>query len=386
MHHSGFHDPVLVALSVLLAIVSSYTALDLFSLARTLSATPRRFWLLAAAVAMGGGIWAMHFVAMLAFSLPGMAFRYDFKLTALSFVLPIAVTGLAFHVVADKTGRAAPLMPSRALMGVGIALMHYTGMAAMRMEGDLHYDAVWVVVSILIAVGAATAALWIASQDTRAASRLGAAVVMGFAIAGMHYSAMQGLVLSPSSAEHAMGGMEMTGVAGWITAVTLLILLLATSAAAFDRRLASRTELEAAKLKASEERFRLLLKSITDYAVFMLDRNGNVANWNTGAQRIKGYSEGEIVGRHFSNFYTLEDRETGLPSRALRLASEEGRFEHEGWRLRKDGTRFWASVVIDPVRDDAGELIGYVKITRDITERKKAQEALEEAREALFQA
>jgi PAS domain S-box-containing protein len=139
-------------------------------------------------------------------------------------------------------------------------------------------------------------------------------------------------------------------------------------------------------LKESEQRFRLLVQGVTDYAIYMLDPQGYVTNWNAGAQRIKGYAESEIVGRHFSQFYTDHDRATELPWRALETAAREGKFEAEGWRLRKDGTRFWASVVIDPIRNDQGELIGFAKITRDITERRQAQEALEQAQAALFQA
>jgi PAS domain S-box-containing protein len=139
-------------------------------------------------------------------------------------------------------------------------------------------------------------------------------------------------------------------------------------------------------LRESEERFRLLVQGVTDYAIYMLDPQGHVTNWNAGAQRIKGYAESEILGCHFSQFYTDEDLATELPRRALETAAREGKFEAEGWRLRKDGTRFWASVVIDPIRNDRGELIGFAKITRDITERRHAQEALEHAQAALFQA
>ncbi|WP_262272931.1 hybrid sensor histidine kinase/response regulator [Microvirga yunnanensis] len=139
-------------------------------------------------------------------------------------------------------------------------------------------------------------------------------------------------------------------------------------------------------LKESEERFRLLVQGVTDYAIYMLDPQGHVTNWNPGAQRIKGYAESEILGKHFSQFYTDEDRATELPRRALETAAREGKFEAEGWRVRKDGTRFWANVVIDPIRNDRGELIGYAKITRDITERRATQEALEAAQLALFQA
>ena len=147
------------------------------------------------------------------------------------------------------------------------------------------------------------------------------------------------------------------------------------------------TERKAAEvvLKRSEEQFRLLVQSVTDYAIYMLDATGHVASWNLGAQRIKGYTAAEIVGADFSRFYTQEDRNNGLPEKALATATREGRFEKEGFRVRRDGTAFLAHVVIDAIRDEAGTLLGFAKITRDITERKLAQQQLEEAREALFQ-
>jgi PAS domain S-box-containing protein len=134
-----------------------------------------------------------------------------------------------------------------------------------------------------------------------------------------------------------------------------------------------------------EEQFRLLVQGVTDYAIYMLSPEGLVTSWNAGAERIKGYRSDEIVGKHFSQFYTPEDREQGRPQQALETAVREGRFEYEGWRVRKDGTRFWSHVIIDPIRDDQGELLGFAKITRDVTERKTNQEALDRAREALFQ-
>ncbi len=136
----------------------------------------------------------------------------------------------------------------------------------------------------------------------------------------------------------------------------------------------------------SERRFRLLVQNVTDYAIFMLDTEGRVANWNAGAARIKGYAAAEIVGRHFSTFYTPEDVERRLPWAVLDTVRRDGRFEAEGWRVRKDGSRFWANVVIDAVRDDNGALIGFAKVTRDLTERREAQLELERSREQLFQA
>ncbi|RYE04342.1 MAG: PAS domain-containing sensor histidine kinase, partial [Sphingomonadales bacterium] len=141
------------------------------------------------------------------------------------------------------------------------------------------------------------------------------------------------------------------------------------------------TERRAAEqeLRASEERFRLLVQSVTDYAIYMLDPTGHVSSWNAGAERFKGYAADEIMGAHFSRFYTEEDRATGLPARALATAEREGRFEAEGWRLRKDGSRFWASVIIDSIRSDAGELLGFAKITRDLTEKRAIEEQLRQS-------
>ncbi|MBY3182832.1 PAS domain S-box protein [Rhizobium sp. 25PS6] len=147
------------------------------------------------------------------------------------------------------------------------------------------------------------------------------------------------------------------------------------------------TERRAAEkaIRQSEEQFRRLVQGVSDYAIYMLDPEGNVSSWNFGAERIKGYRPQEIIGRHFSTFYTPEDREAGLPETALGIARAEGRFEREGWRVRKDGTRFWASIVIDAIRDEEGDVIGFAKITRDITEKMETQRALEQAREELFQ-
>ena len=144
-----------------------------------------------------------------------------------------------------------------------------------------------------------------------------------------------------------------------------------------DRYLASLTD---------EGRYRLLIEAVTDYAIYLLDPFGIVTTWNPGAQRFKGYTAREIIGQHFSRFYTEQDKEAGVPVRALETAKREGKFEAEGWRVRKDGSRFWAYVVIDAIRHPSGEVVGFAKITRDLTERKQAEEKLEKAREFSLQA
>src|SRR5579871_695780 len=162
---------------------------------------------------------------------------------------------------------------------------------------------------------------------------------------------------------------------------TLEARLLALNESMEDRIRERAHELEASyvRLHESERRFRLLVESVTDYAIYMLDPRGNVVNWNPGAERLKGYSSQEVLGQNFSRFYTPEDRTAGLPQRVLATASTGGKYEGEGWRIRKDGTRFWASVVVHCIHDADGQLLGFAKITRDLTERRNADEQLRQA-------
>ena len=152
--------------------------------------------------------------------------------------------------------------------------------------------------------------------------------------------------------------------------------------ATLEQRIEQRTEqIRAAfsELEQSERRFGLLVQGVTDYAMCMLDANGTITNWNAGAERIKGYTAHEIVGRHFSCFYTDPDQQAGMPAHTLQVAASAGRFEAEGWRVRKDGSEFWASIIVDAIHDDQGRLIGFAKVTRDLTEKRAVEEQLRQA-------
>jgi PAS domain S-box-containing protein len=162
-------------------------------------------------------------------------------------------------------------------------------------------------------------------------------------------------------------------LAFWGTIAALLVALLATLSIFYRQQ--RRRELAERELLESERRFHLMADSVTDYAIYMLDPQGRVQSWNPGAQRIKGYAPEEIVGQHFACFYPPEDREAGKPAHALQVAAAEGRFTEEAWRLRKDGSRFWASVTMTPLKDAQGRITGYAKITRDLTERMEAERA-----------
>src|SRR5580704_17356268 len=198
---TGTHDPYLVALSILVASFASYTALDLGGHVGSARGFARRVWLAAAALTMGGGIWSMHFVAMLAFVMP-MPMSYDIGLTTLSLLVAVFVTGGGFYIISRQSALPFRLVLSGTFMGLGIVAMHYTGMAAMRGRADVSYDRLFVLLSLVIAIGAATAALWLSFRTTDLWQKLAAAVVMGLAISGMHYTAMRAAIFAAHGPVH----------------------------------------------------------------------------------------------------------------------------------------------------------------------------------------
>jgi NO-binding membrane sensor protein with MHYT domain len=223
---TGTHDPYLVALSILVASFASYTALDLAGHVGAARGLARRSWLVAAAITMGGGIWSMHFVAMLAFIMP-MPMSYDIGLTALSLAVAIFVTGGAFYIISRQSASPLRLVLSGIFMGLGIAAMHYTGMAAMRGPAELSYDRLFVGLSLVIAIGASAAALWLAFRTTDLGQKLVAAVVMGLAISGMHYTAMRGAIFTAHGPVHEAqvnAGLGQANLALAVAGITFAIL------------------------------------------------------------------------------------------------------------------------------------------------------------------
>ena len=239
---TGTHDPYLVALSILVASFASYTALDLSGHVEAARGFARRVWLVAAAITMGGGIWSMHFVAMLAFIMP-IPMSYDIGLTALSLVVAIFVTGSGFYVISRESGSPLRLVLSGIFVGFGIAAMHYTGMAAMRGHAELSYDPLFVALSLIIAVGAATVALWLAFRTTDLGQKLAAAVVMGLAISGMHYTAMRAAIFTAHDPAHEAQAtsLDQTSLALAVAGITFVILALASLASLFERKRAEET-------------------------------------------------------------------------------------------------------------------------------------------------
>src|SRR6266849_9632407 len=235
---TGTYDPYLVALSILVACFASYTALDLSAHVGPARGSARRVWLVAAAFTMGGGIWSMHFVGMLAFIMP-TPMSYDIGLTILSLVVAIFVTGGGFYVIGRQSASPLRLVLSGISMGLGIAGMHYTGMAAMRGHVELSYDPLFVALSLVIAIGASTVALWLAFRTTDLGQKLVAAVVMGLAVSGMHYTGMRAAIFTAHGPLHEAqvnASLDQTSLALAVAGITFIILALASVASLFERK------------------------------------------------------------------------------------------------------------------------------------------------------
>jgi len=243
---AGTYDPYLVALSIMVAALASYTALDLGGRVAAARGLGRPVWLAAAAITMGGGIWSMHFVAMLAFIMP-TPMSYEIGLTTLSLVVAIFVTGGGFYVISRHSGSPLRLVLSGIFMGLGIAGMHYIGMAAMREHVELSYDRLFVALSLIIAIGASTAALWLAFRTTDLGQKLIAAAVMGLAISGMHYTAMGGTTFAAHGPVPAARGydLDQTNLALAVAGTTFVILASALIASLSEQKRAEEALREA---------------------------------------------------------------------------------------------------------------------------------------------
>lgn len=378
--HGSYH-PVLVVLSVGVAILASFTALNLAGRLLVADRAARRWWLLAAALALGGGIWSMHFVGMLAFIMP-MPATYDVWLTLASLILPVLVTGAGLHTVSRFGNGWRPLAAAGLLAGLGVVVMHYSGMAAMRMPGvTIGYDRLLVVASIVIAVVAATAAFWLAFRTSALWERVAAAVVMGFAIAGMHYTAMAAarFTLSDHQAAVTAPGIEPGILAVAVVSATSILLLLGLLTAFFDRKLATLTAREAAALTQSEERHRALIRNASDI-VAILDPEGLFVYEGSSARNVLGYGTDDLLGRLLTDFVPAEQI-GGVQRFLASLLDQPGtQLQFELGMRHRDGT--WRSFeVIGKNLVDEPAIAGIVINLRDITERKLLVAALEKLSE-----
>ena len=394
----GYYSPSLVALSIAIAILASYTALDLANRVKEDASNPRKSWawLIAGALAMGSGIWSMHFIGMLAFHLP-TAVAYDLPITVLSLIIAIAVSAVALGVFRQSDLRVKNLLGCALLMGIGIAAMHYTGMIAMRMSPAIEYDPVLFVASVLIAIVASAAALWIAFMLRRSFARLAivaklaSAGVMGIAIAGMHYTGMAAARFPPDSiclAAGAGGGISNTTlglvIGGFAMAILSFTLILST----LDGHFAVKNARLAASLQIAKDSADKALRELSNANII-------VQNSPVVLYRLKGEPSFPLI--YISHNITKLGHEpqslVASPHWAERLIHPEDQAkvgeamertlnkDAEGatieFRLRTgDGTLRWVENRYIPVRDKEGRLIEVEGIIIDITERKAAEDKI----------
>ncbi|UAJ09983.1 diguanylate cyclase [Polymorphobacter megasporae] len=365
----------LVALSISVAVFGSFTALNLAGRIATAEASARRWWIFAAATALGGGTWAMHFVGMLAMDLPAV---YGVNLTLVSFLLPIVVSGIGLHVVARFPGNRVALACSGLFVGCGVAAMHYTGMAAMKIPGVVvRYDERLVAASICIAIAAATLALWLAFRARGSLQRFVAAVVMGAAISGMHYTGMAAAEFVVTHQPAAVAGpvIPRAVVAFIVSGAATFLLLLALVTAFFDRKLAALTIHEVEALKESETRYRLLIENASD-VIGVLDSNGRFVYESSSALSVLGYATDEIIGRHLTDFVPVDSRDAAQRFLGRVLERRDGPATSELLLFQKSGDRRVFEVVATNLLDTP-PISGIVVNLRDITERTQLVAQLE---------
>ncbi|WP_404333465.1 EAL domain-containing protein [Sphingomonas sp. MMS12-HWE2-04] len=363
------HDFRLVVLAGLICIAASMTAVTLLRHARQETANGRVRRICWAGLASGFGIWATHFIAVLGYD-PGIVVGYEARATFLSLLVSVAATTSGF-LLAFSSRRLGTRCLAAAIVGGGVAAMHYLGMQAVEVAGHFTWSAPYVIASLPLAIVPMIPALGLALDRRSVPSAIFAGLLFVAAILSLHFTGMAGMGLMPDS--------ELENPSTLLSSLSMAI---AVAGAAFSflaigmmsALLSGRAR---AAIAAREREFRVLVQGISDCALYMLSAEGRVVSWNAGAQRLKGYTAAEAIGLALPAFYSPEDAAAGLPARAMEIARREGKFSGEGWRYRKDRSRFWAHVTIETVRDANGKFFGFAKITRDMTRFKEDQDRLE---------
>ena len=394
-------------LSYSVAVIASHVTLELAGRLRDPLTRAPMLWLIGGALSMGTGIWSMHFIGMLAFDLP-IAVLYDLGLTTLSWAIAVAVSGFALQIVRRGVASTHKLMLPGLFMGIGISAMHYTGMAAMQMSPGIRYDPLLFVLSVLIAIVACMAALWIAFNlckarpDLFALSKVCAALVMGAAIVGMHYTAMAAANFDPDSVCLARGPLiDVMWMAYTLGSFTILFLTATILISIYDARLASalarsaqqlrqaneelerRVEERTVNLAREEARKGAILTAALD-CIISADATGVFTEFNPAAERTFGYSRAEAIGRKLTDLIIPPEHRAacteGLNHFLVTRLSHMVGNRIEVTVMRKNGEHFPAELAIFDVEVD-GEVF-FTAYLRDITERKEAERNLQSAKEA----
>jgi two-component system sensor histidine kinase/response regulator len=381
----GSYDYRLVGLSVLIAALASYAALDLAARVTAAQGRIQFAWLLGGATAMGTGIWSMHYIGMLAFSLP-IPVLYDWPTVLLSLLAAVFTSAIALFVVSRRRMGLPAAAVGSVIMGAGIATMHYTGMAAMRLSAMCHYSSGLVTLSVVLAIVISLVALWLTFRlrdDVKGKwlPKIASALLMGAAIPVMHYTGMAAAGFTSTgeapNLSHAVS-VSSLGVTG-ITIVTFMVLGLAVLTSVIDRRFSV--------LESSEEQLRLIFNTALD-AVITMNAEGRITNWNPEAEKTFGWSSEDVLGRRLYEVIIprphRESHERAL-QRFLGTGEETMlRQRTEITALHRDGHEFPAEMAISPVKF-GGQWI-FSSFMRDIAEHKREQEELLNAKQAAEEA
>lgn len=364
LEHS--HDMRLVGFAVFIGVATGCLTTLMLRFLSGEGKARRKHWLAICAMLTGFGIWATHFIAMLGYD-PDGATKYDLVPTIASLLLVQLAIWIAFKMVVDAK---KPLWGyvGGVIAGSGISLVHYVGMSG----ASYFYATVWNPSLVAISIGGGVVFSTFA-VPLMATARLGLRSLLGgagfiLAVLVLHFVGMAAMSVNHAKFEPAEGliisSTELAGIVGLIALTVLCAAIVATF-----------IELQN-EIRSSQEKseFGVLIQSLRDSSIYLLDPKGNIVTWNEGASRLKGYSVNEAIGLHFSAFFSEEDRKRQWPQIALDRAVKEGAFRAEGRRYRKNGSWFWADVSIEPVYDINGELKGFAKVTRDVTERKTFQD------------
>ena len=362
------HDLRLVGVAGLICIITAAAIVLLLRQARDAVPMDRARWIVAAGMVSGFGVWATHFIAMMGYD-PGVIIGYAIPPTILSLVVAVGAITTAY-LIALRHRALLPRAVAGAIVGLGISGMHYLGMYAIEVGAYLRWTTSYVAASIILAILPAPFILRLTIDHHNRTSAAAAAGLIVLSILALHFTGMAALTLIPHRVEQPASLLLSSPQMGFITAIVALgIIAMSIMTVRSSGRMRRAVD-------ASEREFKILVQGISDYAIYMLDDRGRVVSWNAGAQRLKGYVRDEVIGLHLSSFYSPEDRASGVPDRGIEVARREGKFNAEGWRYRKDGSRFWAHVTIEAVRDGAGAFHGFAKITRDMTRFKEDQDRL----------
>ncbi|MGV3553558.1 bifunctional diguanylate cyclase/phosphodiesterase [Rhizobium sp.] len=365
------HDSRIAALAILVSVVASYAAITLLQRGRRTDGIARWVWLATAGASGGFGIWATHFVAMLAYDRSAVM-SYGLGLTFLSLAIAVGATFAAVTSAIIFDGRFASFLAG-VFFGLGIATMHFTGMLAIDFPGNIVWDSTLVAASVIAGTVLSVAAFLIAAKaGNRLLLLASSAGMVALSVVVMHFTAMAGVSFIPDLADPpSISRVSQEIMVVLIVVVSLSLLASVLSAAIFAIRAENQTA-------ATERNLRLFVKATTDYTIYTMDLEGRITDWNAGAERTMGYTANEVIGQPFSMFRANHEQADGSPEQALDIARETGKYETQGWRYRKDGSAIWAHSNIDAIRDEEGELVGFANITRDLTQHRLDQQRIEE--------